>query len=479
MNAFHEKNFSGSGYTDRKHVGHPAHHLSANQPAAGQKANAESLRQQACYEAAIWAELQFLGGEDYRVIEKAKSKLRLPTIKTPLECTDCSNLDAVLRNANMPINLRLAGWSLLQRVKKYPWLRMIDDGLFLNRVALLLAWAEFGFTIALCGHEHGRYPCRNVWECPLCNKHFKADEVIEEYADVYTKAEHQYAITFAYTSNPRLAGVWHVKVKGDKKRGIKPQYYSPRFNPFEGGDPVAALTAEDHRLLGDESPVRACLESFFKGMSRIMRKRLLDGAVLNREIAWHFVRGGKFRPYVKPNAHIYANRGTPLMAEDSEQLLWHVRWAYARLPGGNCLYPIVYVEELTSAKQVKAWLYYMIKPHKFVEPYQRAVAAGVSLPALNECVFRDVFQGGTTLLKAVRSPQRYGNLLYHNPGGVPYIGDERVPLRRKARREKQQERREARARGEPIPPKPRRKVQPKSHLEQLIWAETLAENEFI
>jgi hypothetical protein len=89
----------------------------------------------------------------------------------------------------------------------------------------------------------------------------------------------------------------------------------------------------------------------------------------------------------------------------------------------------------------------LIKPHKYVEPYQRAVATGVNLPALNNCVFQDVLQGGTSLLKSVRSPQRYGNLLYNNPGGIPYIGNECVPLRREARRKQKEKKKQAIKRG--------------------------------
>lgn len=275
MNANIKSKSPRPGYRDGKHTGQSACCAASAECSKDEQpvhcprgqADDDALYRKALLEEAIWEELQFLHGKDYKLIKEIKAKLRLPTISPPLLNTDCSDLDAVLRNANVPVHLRIAGFAFLKRLKKNAWLKMLDDGLLPNRVALALAYADFAFSLAQCGY--GRRPGRNVGACPQCNKHCKADEVVEEYASVYDKANRHYAITFAYTSSPRLAGVWFVKIKGEKKRGIKPQY--ERFNPFEACEQVPTLTADDGRLLGDKSPVNACMESFFKAMSRIMR----------------------------------------------------------------------------------------------------------------------------------------------------------------------------------------------------------------
>src|SRR5439155_21265027 len=116
----------------------------------------------------------------------------------------------------------------------------------------------------------------------------------------YKRADHQYALTFAFTTDSSRAGVLFVRKKGNQKLGIRPKI--DRINPFDGLDRLRALTLEDDLREGKTGPVTACFRACYQGMSRIMRNNLLDGAVLAHEIAWHFVRGGKFSPYVKPNA---------------------------------------------------------------------------------------------------------------------------------------------------------------------------------
>src|SRR5439155_20706645 len=159
--------------------------------------------------------------------------------------------------------------------------------------------------------------------------------------------------------------------------GIRPKI--DRINPFDGLDRLRALTLEDDLREGKTGPVTACFRACYQGMSRIMRNNLLDGAVLAHEIAWHFVRGGKFSPYVKPNAHVYCNCKRELTVNDGLLFHRHLADSYRKLPGGGRLYSIVHLEELTSAKQARAWHHYNFKPHKFIKPYMRAVAAGVDL----------------------------------------------------------------------------------------------------
>lgn len=80
----------------------------------------DELDQECLLQAAIWEELHFLHGTDYRLIQELKGKLRLPTIDTTLFLTDCNNLDALLRNKNLKIHLRIAGFAFLKQLTDDP-----------------------------------------------------------------------------------------------------------------------------------------------------------------------------------------------------------------------------------------------------------------------------------------------------------------------------------------------------------------------
>ena len=111
-------------------------------------------------------ELEFIHKIDHEVIaDITQNQLRLPAINIPLVDTDCSNLDLVLRNLNLPLKLRISGYAFLAQYKNREWLRKLDKGQLLNRLALILSLGKHGYKMALCGY--GRWPCLR-WRLSRC-----------------------------------------------------------------------------------------------------------------------------------------------------------------------------------------------------------------------------------------------------------------------------------------------------------------------
>ncbi len=404
-----------------------------------------------------------------------------PDDPTPLEEIDCSDPRAVMRNMNLPTNLRMALGGFLNQYKARPRLQSLDEREMPARMSLLLVCGgELGVKTPLCGT--GNWPCRDLRECPQCQQRLKATPLYRDYQHVFPKAKFHYAVTPSFTCDPKSAGVVFVtskrKVKGKWKERRK------RYNPFAGAPKGIGLTVEDDILGGNKGPVAACFRVCLSTTKSLVRAKLFDGAVVTHEIAWHFMRDGQFDPHVTPNAHAYANSSRKLTFEAAiacyDILLKEfcrealgkqtgkrrlntflnghasVADAYESLDIARRVYPVLHVSPMLENDEIRHWLYYTVKCHKFVAEYQRAIAAGVSKRDLNEFMRDQVFGdgGGTTILGAVNSPRRYGNLRFRADKVNEYLGDVSRVLNRKTARHEQRERREARKKHEERPPAP-------------------------
>jgi|GEM_PF-5519446 len=241
-----------------------------------------------------------------------------------------------------------------------------------------------------------------------------------------------------------------------------------RYNPFAGAHNGIGLTVEDDILEGNKGPVAACFRVCLAVPKKLVRKAWFDGAVVTHEIAWHFIRNGRFNPHVTPHAHGYFDRSSPLSLVDA--VCFYVTWlkefcreelgkqakhhlrshscieeAYQSLDIARRVYPVLHVSPMLGNDEIRHWLYYTVKCHKFVAEYQRAIAAGVAKRDVNEFMRDQVFGdgGGTTILGAVKSPRRYGNLMFKASKADGYLGDLSLALGRKTARSEQQARREA------------------------------------
>ena len=401
-----------------------------------------------------------------------------PDDPTPLEDIDCSDPRAIMRNMNLPTNRRRALGGFLNQYKARTRLQSLDERQMPARMSLMLVWGgELGVKTPLCGT--GSWPCRDLRECPQCQQRLKATPFYRDYEHVFPKANFHNAVTFSTTCDPKRAGVVFIaskrKVKGKWKERPK------RYNPFARAPKGIGLTVEDDILEGDKGPVATCFRVSLSTPKSLVQAKLFDGAVVSHEIAWHFLRDGQFDPHVTAHSHTYANSSQKrtftdaiacydiLLKEFCREALGKrvgkrrlntflkghasVADAYESLDIARRVYPVLHVSPMLENDEIRHWLYYTVKCHKFVTEYQRAVAAGVSKRNLNEFMRDQVFQGGTEILGAVNSPRRFGNLRFTADKVDEYLGDASRVLKRKAARHEQQERREAR-KHEDRPPAP-------------------------
>lgn len=392
------------------------------------------------------------------VVEECR--VRVPDDPTPLLDMDCSNLDTVLRNANLPENRHRAGRAFLKQLKDRSWLQSVDDHEPACRMALILAFGgKLGVKTPLC--SNGKWMCHDTVECPLCRHRYKAKPLVRDYAQVYDKANCHHAVTLTFTASPKRAGVWFV-TKRSKVNGKWTEEYE-RYNPFAGGPKGVGLKLDEGELDGKQGTVPRCFRACFSGMKAMVGAKLFAGAVVTHEVAWRFMKRGKFDPRVTPHTHGYANRGEELTFEKAIEgynmfvqascMQWMSKPkfkrhqsaadAYRSLAVSGQVYPALHVVRLPEAKAVRRWIYYSVKTHKFVTEYRRAIAAGASLHDLNEFMRDQVFKRGREILATANSPCRYGNLKFRAVKADEYLGDRlRVSNRQAARRE-QRVRREA------------------------------------
>lgn len=359
----------------------------------------------------------------------------------------------MLRNTNFGGNKRLALLAFLKKFKEFPWLQRVDDRELLDRISLILAWGgELGVKTPLCGL--GKWLCHDALECPLCRHRYKAKPLVYDYAQVHARANFHYAVTLTFTCDPKRAGVWFVTSKREVKGRWKKR--QRRYNPFANADKGEGLRIDDDRLQGDSGPVAGGFRACYEAVKGMVGTKLFDGAVVNHEIAWHFMRNGVFDPHLTPHAHAYANRAEKLSFQDAmvgyAMLVqacceeWMTKWevkrhrtltgAYQSLGLSQKVFPMLHIERLHEAEDVRRWIYYSVKCHKFVAEYKRAIAAGVSPRDLNDFMRYELFQGGTTILSAANSPRRFGNLKFRADKADKYIGDAARAFNRKTARRK-------------------------------------------
>lgn len=387
-------------------------------------------------------------------------RVRVPDDRTPLLDMDCSNLDTVLRNANLPEDRHRAGRAFLKQLKDRSWLQSVDDHELACRMALILAFGgKLGVKTPLC--TNGKWLCHDTVECPLCRHRYKATLLVRDYAQVYDKANCHYGVTLTFTASPKRAGVWFVTNRTEVDGRWTEEY--ERYNPFEKSPKGAGLKVDEGELDGKQGTVPRCFRACFSGMKAMVGAKLFAGAVVTHEVAWRFMKRGKFDPRVTPHTHAYTNRGEELTFEkaiagyDAFVQASCMQWmskpkfkrhqtaadAYRSLAVSGQVYPALHVVRLPEAKAVRRWIYYSVKTHKFVTEYRRAIKAGASLHDLNEFMRDQVFKRGREILATANSPCRYGNLKFRAVKADEYLGDRlRVSNRQAARRE-QKARREA------------------------------------
>ncbi len=387
-------------------------------------------------------------------------RVRVPDDRTPLLDMDCSNLDAVLRNANLHEDKHRAGRAFLKQLKDRSWLQSVDDHELACRMALILAFGgKLGVKTPLC--TNGKWLCHDTVECPLCRHRYKAKPLVRDYAGVFPKANFHYGVTLTFTASPKRAGVWFVTSRS-KVDGKWTEEYE-RYNPFEKAPKGEGLKVEEGELDGKEGMVPRCFGACYSGMRAMVGAKLFAGALVMHEIAYRFMKRGKFDPRVTPHTHAYTNRGEELTFEKAiigfnmfvqaccMQWMSKPKFkrhesaadAYRSLAVSGQVYPALHVVRLPEAKAVRRWIYYSVKTHKFVTEYRRAIAAGASLHDLNEFMRDQVFKRGREILATANSPCRYGNLKFRAVKADEYLGDRlRVSNRQAARRE-QKARREA------------------------------------
>jgi len=136
------------------------------------------------------------------------------------------------------------------------------------------------------------------------------------------------------------------------------------------------------------------------GFSRCQQpvfRRHATGAALLLSCAgccrWQVViRNGRFHPHVTPHAHGYFNRSSPFSLVDAvccydtwlkefcreelgKQAKHHLRShscieeAYQSLDIARRVYPVLHVSPMLGNDEIRHWLYYTVKCHKFVAEY--------------------------------------------------------------------------------------------------------------
>lgn len=378
--------------------------------------------------AALEADDKIVCADLYSLLDEADISAAKADSSLPLERVNRAKPAALLLNRNLLFHLRLALLSFLKGYKRSKWRQRQEHYIQRIGISLVACW-EYGKAIALCG-VHG-WLCQQADYCPKCALIQRYKPARWEFGNVYTPDLHFYALSPSFEVNPNRAGLKFVVVKGNKKRGLKE--VKKRFNPYQGKKEARPLTVKHYtRHKAEVDPVTACFKAIFKLAEKLVKTGAAQGVLAQREIAWHF------QPHsITPNGHFLVVTKQPMTFEMAKEILFLFERIYTCQPSGKHLYPDVHVEELMDQPEINRWLAYMFKPMDYVTGYLRAVKAGVDIVWLNDEIDKRVFQGGAEILRAAKSPLRYGILRCNMPG---YIGAGSITKWREEQKAKRQQR---------------------------------------
>lgn len=362
---------------------------------------------------ALESELAYIHRELDATIQGAK-RVREP-IQAILATADRTDVRGLVRNTCLKVADKIALCIAMRRIRASRWLQIEDEKYgVLSSIGLAVTSDPWhGHRIAkcsLCGHF-----CMQTDFCFPCAFWKKQNPALLQYEGAFERATARgwfvYAVTPSFEFNPERAGLRLVV----KKRGPEPnsQDVLRYWWPFRGGDSVARLPLTARPDADNLDRIKECLSAPFDWLDRLKRSGLILGYFAHRSIGLHFA------PFwLVPHAHlvfITRERITPKVAE---KLYLRLISCYAKLAGKGHHYPDLHISPLTQAKELQAWLRYMLRPIDIALPYREALGRGGDLREMNDAA-EEFFQGGNQVLREARSPRAGGVLRVNNRN---YIG---------------------------------------------------------
>jgi hypothetical protein len=306
------------------------------------------------------------------------------------------------------------GWFLKQS-RKSEWMQKQKG--YIEKAALAVSsfstFDGLGFCFCrpsqLCGEED---------HCPRCHLEERIKPVLQEYGDVFGKADYWFAAVPSLSYRPGGAGLHYVTRKDAQGRAQEYRH----LRPFAGGDERRGLTLDT----GDFDSLVRLLKAPFQFAQLLCSVGLADGAYAVHEVDLQFIpqsaSGLKVGEILLPHGNILFNTHCKpdwRFAQDCWLAYTKVWERFGLLDLG---YPdLVIGKSMVDQAEINRWISYGLKPLPFEKFYFRGLRNGCPVEPLNMHFDQTVFRALKVPLQCVRSPRKYGNL-NSDPKVIDYIG---------------------------------------------------------
>jgi hypothetical protein len=396
---------------------------------------------------ALDLELAYIHRELDKDIERAKRQ-RQP-ITELLVKADLSDVPRLVRNTCLGDAEKIALCIAMGRIARRPWLKIQDRKYgVLSSIGLAVTSDPWhGHHIAKCSMRG--HCCMQPDFCFQCAYWLKQKPAWLQYEGTFERATERgwfvYAVTPSFECDPEQAGLRMVV----KKRGPEPRSRDvvKYWWPFRQGDhkrrpPLTARPDADNL-----DRIKECLNAPFIWLNRLKRHGFILGFFAHRSIGLHFA------PFsLVPHVHLVLITRRKITPEVAEEMYCRLIACYTKAAGKGHYYPDLHISPLAEAKELRAWIHYMLRPIDIALPYRDAVRREGDLMEMNYAV-EEFYQGGNQVLREARSP-RSGGVMRVN--SEDYIGTGvTITTIRRAAAEARKKREEA---GLPPAPRPRPRI---------------------